>query len=226
MRKTSPPCQETIVRALPSSIGPQRWRLNALLYLHRASFKFAKETQIRIPNGETLDHLCRDRPSSACYNNLGDLSRHRRRFLPDLRGLAPTGCSTVRPLVLRLPAAQDERHSSREARMEPSPCQDCDAASRSSSEPPLAAPRRRRSQLGHLSTPCGSCVTMETQAPSAPKLIRQVAELANVSRTHSWRLVRRGEVDAVRVGGDGPIRIPLRPSCGGCAAGARRLLQP
>ncbi len=52
--------------------------------------------------------------------------------------------------------------------------------------------------------------TVETQAPPAPRLIsiRQAAELANVSRTHLWRLVQRGEVDAVRVGDDGPIRIP------------------
>ena len=53
---------------------------------------------------------------------------------------------------------------------------------------------------------------METQAPSAPRLIsiRQAAELANVSRTHIWRLVRRGTIDAVRVGDEtGPIRVPL-----------------
>jgi excisionase family DNA binding protein len=35
-----------------------------------------------------------------------------------------------------------------------------------------------------------------------------VAELAAVSKTHIWRLVQRGEIDAVRVGDDGPIRIP------------------
>lgn len=51
--------------------------------------------------------------------------------------------------------------------------------------------------------------TAETRAPSVPKLIsvRQAAELASVSRTHIWRLVQRGEVDAVRVGKDGPLRI-------------------
>ena len=52
--------------------------------------------------------------------------------------------------------------------------------------------------------------TVEAQAPPAPRLIsiRQAAELAGVSKTHIWRLVQRGEVDAVRVGDDGPIRIP------------------
>jgi excisionase family DNA binding protein len=51
---------------------------------------------------------------------------------------------------------------------------------------------------------------METREAPAQALIsiRQAAELANVSRTHLWRLVQRGEVDAVRVGDDGPIRIP------------------
>jgi excisionase family DNA binding protein len=67
-----------------------------------------------------------------------------------------------------------------------------------------------RSPLPRLASSCATMATMETQAPSAPRLIsiRQVAELANVSRTHLWRLVRRGEVDAVRVGGGGHIRIP------------------
>lgn len=171
VRKTSLAMPGNIIRAIPSSIRPQRWCLNAPLYLHRASFKFAKETQIRVANGETLDHLCRDRPASACHNNLGDISRHRRRFLPGLRVLAPTGCSTVRPLVLRLPAAQDERHSSREARMEPSPCQDCDATSRSSSEPPLARAASKKipawSPLPRLASSCATMATMETQAPSA-----------------------------------------------------------
>jgi hypothetical protein len=38
------------------------------------------------------------------------------------------------------------------------------------------------------------------------------------------RLVRRGEVDAVRVGSDGqPIRIPAETSCGGCTGGRRAL---
>jgi hypothetical protein len=32
----------------------QLWCLNALLHLHRASFKFAKETQIRVANGRPL----------------------------------------------------------------------------------------------------------------------------------------------------------------------------
>ncbi len=52
--------------------------------------------------------------------------------------------------------------------------------------------------------------TVETQAPPAPRLIsiRQAAELAACVETHIWRLVQRGEVDAVRVGNDGPIRIP------------------
>jgi excisionase family DNA binding protein len=50
---------------------------------------------------------------------------------------------------------------------------------------------------------------METRAIPAPTLItvREAAELANVSRTHLWRLVQRGEVEAVRVGDTGPIRI-------------------
>ncbi len=51
--------------------------------------------------------------------------------------------------------------------------------------------------------------TTETRAPSAPRLIsiRQAAELANVSPTHIWRLIQRGEVEAVRVGENGPLRI-------------------
>jgi excisionase family DNA binding protein len=50
---------------------------------------------------------------------------------------------------------------------------------------------------------------MELQAIAAPTLIsiRQAAELASVSRTHVWRLVQSGQVEAVRVGDDGPIRI-------------------
>jgi excisionase family DNA binding protein len=54
---------------------------------------------------------------------------------------------------------------------------------------------------------------METQAAPAPTLIsiREAAELASVSRTHIWRLVRSAQVDAVRVGEHGPIRIPREP---------------
>jgi len=38
--------------------------------------------------------------------------------------------------------------------------------------------------------------------------IPEAARLANVSRVHIWRLVRRGEIEAVRVGdGHGPLRI-------------------
>jgi excisionase family DNA binding protein len=50
---------------------------------------------------------------------------------------------------------------------------------------------------------------METQAITAPTLIsvRQAAELASVSKTHVWRLIQRGEVEAVRVGENGPLRI-------------------
>jgi excisionase family DNA binding protein len=49
------------------------------------------------------------------------------------------------------------------------------------------------------------------ESESAPSLIsiREAAQLANVSKTHIWRLVRDGEVEGFRVGdGHGPIRIP------------------
>lgn len=54
---------------------------------------------------------------------------------------------------------------------------------------------------------------METREAPAQALIsvRQAAELANVSRTHLWRLVRRGEVPAIRVGENGPIRVEREP---------------
>jgi excisionase family DNA binding protein len=51
---------------------------------------------------------------------------------------------------------------------------------------------------------------METQETAALVLIsiREAAELASVSRVDIWRLIHRGEVDAVRVGeGHGPLRI-------------------
>jgi excisionase family DNA binding protein len=50
---------------------------------------------------------------------------------------------------------------------------------------------------------------METRAVAAPRLIsiKTAAEIAAVSPTHVWRLVQRGEVEAVRVGESGPLRI-------------------
>ncbi len=48
----------------------------------------------------------------------------------------------------------------------------------------------------------------ETHEPEFLKL-SEAAKLANVSRVHVWRLVRDGEIEAVRVGeGHGPLRIP------------------
>jgi excisionase family DNA binding protein len=51
--------------------------------------------------------------------------------------------------------------------------------------------------------------TLETRAPVATRLIsvRQAATIAAVSKTHVWRLIQRGEVEAVRVGKGGPLRI-------------------
>jgi excisionase family DNA binding protein len=52
---------------------------------------------------------------------------------------------------------------------------------------------------------------METQ--EAPELvsIREAAQLAGVSYVHVWRLVKRGEIEAVRVGNQsGPLRIDRR----------------
>ncbi len=38
--------------------------------------------------------------------------------------------------------------------------------------------------------------------------VREAAELANVSRVHVWRLIHRGEIEAVQVGdGHGPLRL-------------------
>jgi len=50
--------------------------------------------------------------------------------------------------------------------------------------------------------------TRETGSPVFLS-IPEAARLANVSRVHIWRLVRRGEIEAVRVGNDGtgPLRI-------------------
>jgi excisionase family DNA binding protein len=51
---------------------------------------------------------------------------------------------------------------------------------------------------------------MATQATAAEWLtVREAAELANVSRTHVWRLVTRGVIPAIRVGPHegSPIRI-------------------
>ena len=40
--------------------------------------------------------------------------------------------------------------------------------------------------------------------------IPHAARIASVSRVHVWRLVRDGEIPAVRVGNDhGPLRIPV-----------------
>jgi excisionase family DNA binding protein len=50
------------------------------------------------------------------------------------------------------------------------------------------------------------------QDTSEPELISipEAARLASVSRVHVWRLVRGGEIPAVRVGeGHGPLRIPV-----------------
>ncbi len=51
--------------------------------------------------------------------------------------------------------------------------------------------------------------TTETRFVAGPLLtIAEAAKLARVSRQHMWRLVRRGDVDAVRVGNEtGPFRI-------------------
>jgi excisionase family DNA binding protein len=51
--------------------------------------------------------------------------------------------------------------------------------------------------------------TVETEALAAPRLIsvRDAAQLAGVSRTHVWRLIQRGEVEALRIGENGPIRV-------------------
>jgi excisionase family DNA binding protein len=51
--------------------------------------------------------------------------------------------------------------------------------------------------------------TMETREAPAPRLIsiRLAAELANVSRVHVWRLIQRGEIEAIRVGENGPLRV-------------------
>ena len=48
----------------------------------------------------------------------------------------------------------------------------------------------------------------ETREPELLK-ISEAAHIAGVSRVHVWRLVRDGEIPAVRVGNDhGPLRIP------------------
>jgi excisionase family DNA binding protein len=53
--------------------------------------------------------------------------------------------------------------------------------------------------------------TLETDETRPPRLltVSEAARLAYVSRPHLYRLVKRGEVPALRVGeGHGPIRIP------------------
>jgi excisionase family DNA binding protein len=42
--------------------------------------------------------------------------------------------------------------------------------------------------------------------------VSEAARFARVSKVHLWRLVRSGEVEAIRVGeGHGPLRIPRDP---------------
>ena len=48
----------------------------------------------------------------------------------------------------------------------------------------------------------------ETQEAAELISVAEAARIANVSRVHMWRLVDRGEVEAVRVGkGHGPLRV-------------------
>jgi excisionase family DNA binding protein len=56
-------------------------------------------------------------------------------------------------------------------------------------------------------------VTTETRETTVPSLLtcREAAALARVSRVHVWRLIQRGEVPAIRVGEDGPIRVEREP---------------
>jgi excisionase family DNA binding protein len=50
---------------------------------------------------------------------------------------------------------------------------------------------------------------MDTQERTELISIREAARIAGVSYQTVWRLVGRGEVEAVRVGnGHGPLRIP------------------
>lgn len=39
--------------------------------------------------------------------------------------------------------------------------------------------------------------------------VKEAARIAGVSRWHIYHLIDRGEVDSVRVGEQGPVRIPL-----------------
>jgi excisionase family DNA binding protein len=51
---------------------------------------------------------------------------------------------------------------------------------------------------------------METTKDPTLIPIREAAKLAGVSYVTIWRLVHRGEIEAVRVGeGHGPLRIPV-----------------
>jgi hypothetical protein len=51
--------------------------------------------------------------------------------------------------------------------------------------------------------------TTETHFVAPPLLtITDAANLARVSRSHTWRLVRRDEVEALRIGENGPVGIP------------------
>jgi excisionase family DNA binding protein len=71
--------------------------------------------------------------------------------------------------------------------------------------------------------------TVETLTRSATSLIsiREAAELANVSKTHVWRLIQRGEIEGLRVGeGHGPIRIPRESFLQWLYGGSRRAGRP
>ena len=55
-----------------------------------------------------------------------------------------------------------------------------------------------------------SYMTPATPATAAPVLIsvREAAKLAGVSRAHVYRLIERGDIEAIRVGNQfGPLRI-------------------
>lgn len=52
---------------------------------------------------------------------------------------------------------------------------------------------------------------METQEAAQLISVREAAQLAGVSYVHIWRLIKRGEIEAVRVGNlSGPLRVDRR----------------